>query len=161
MSWGNKKKSKFLESIPTASLDSTDNRLATRCKFNFSYMDLSQDAGQTFSDWNHEQLYKLLDKLMHYGKESLEHWTRAKLGKHHVLDIYGGFPRKSAFVHPKHVPHQAEWGRFRLEGDMRLVGFVLPSSYKDKVQGSTGAHFDTNTFYVVFLDAEHQFYLSK
>ena len=49
------------------------------------------------------------------------------------------------------LPHQAIWSRFRLEGDSRLIGFVLPDEYKDSEQNKSGFRFDTNTFYVVFL----------
>jgi len=71
-------------------------------------------------------------------------------GKQHVLEKYGAFSRISAFSHPKHVPHQASWARFRLESSVRLIGFMIPEDYSSK--------FDRNTFYIVFLDKNHTFY---
>jgi hypothetical protein len=154
----NKRKGRFLETIPLASIEVHDDTLTKRCKFNFSYF-LKQAAGQSFDEWDHGQLIKLLCKLKDYSVESLNHWKKQPIGKKsgHVLEIYGGFPKTSDFILPKHVPHQAEWGRFRLESAVRLVGFVVPSSYANKLH-SCGERFDCNTFYVVFLDMNHVFY---
>lgn len=57
------------------------------------------------------------------------------------------------------VPIEAWWGRFRLENKVRLIGFVLPDEHDGKEQ-KTGSNirFDKNTFYIVFLDKNHQFY---
>ena len=157
---GNTRKANFLASIPVASIDASEDTITTRCKFNFSYFD-KQDAGQAFDEWPDGQLAKLFDKLRDYSKESLTHWTKEAVGKSgSVLAIYGGFPQRSDFTLPKHVPHQARWGRFRLEQAVRLVGFVLPDDYRDKIH-SSGVAFDCNTFYVVFLDANHVFYKSE
>jgi hypothetical protein len=157
----NKDKESFLDSIPTASLDIDQDTLASRCKFNFSYFDNSQPAGQDFNEWSHEKLHKLLNKLVNYSKETLTHWTRQKVGKSGtVLAIYNGFPSKSDFSLPKSIPHQARWARFRLEHDCRLVGFVIPEEYDKMIHKKTGYIFCSNTFYVVFLDQHHKFYKS-
>lgn len=157
-SFGNKRASSFLESIPTSSIDNETDTLTRRSKFNFSYFDV-QSAGQDFGDWSQSQLKKLLDKLKDYSKEPLSHWTKERIGKSGtVLAIYGDFPKSSEFAHPKHVPHQARWGRFRLEQSVRLVGFVLPDSYHGKAHPKTKECFDCNVFYVVFLDLDHKFY---
>ncbi|MDZ5455911.1 hypothetical protein SM757_04945 [Azohydromonas lata] len=78
-----------------------------------------------------------------------------------VLSIYGAFPQNSEFTHPRHVPHQAQWGRFRLDRASRLVGFVVPKEYELREKTSEGFYFDCNTFYVVFLDGTHSFYKTK
>ena len=46
----NEKKDKFIRALLSAmlSLEDWDNDLTTRCKFNFSYFDPNQDAGQKF-----------------------------------------------------------------------------------------------------------------
>ena len=60
----NEKKDKFIRALSVKlSLEDRDNDLTTRCKFNFSYFDPSQDAGQKFSEWTHKQLYDLLGKI--------------------------------------------------------------------------------------------------
>ncbi|HCY64116.1 MAG TPA: hypothetical protein DHV59_15100 [Oxalobacteraceae bacterium] len=153
----NSRKIGFLASIPQASIDLDSDTLAQRCKFNFSYF-CKQPAGQSFDQWDAGQLVKLLDKLKEYSVMPLSHWQNQRVGKSGtVLAIYGAFPKKSDFEHPKHVPHQAQWGRFRLEQSVRLIGFTLPQEFHEKMH-NCGSRFDCNTFYVVFLDAHHCFY---
>lgn len=161
----NNKKDAFLASIPQTSLDSHGDKLSEKCKFNFAYFDNSQEAGQHFSDWSRDELSKLLDKLKDFSRETLQYWTRQPIGsgrhRSNVLEVYGGFPTNSDFVHPIHVPHQAKWARFRLEQSVRLVGFILPNEYHDIAHSGTGVRFDTNTFYIVFLDKDHRFYITN
>ncbi|MFC1750736.1 hypothetical protein ACFL2V_18250 [Pseudomonadota bacterium] len=160
----NHRKESFLNSIPTASLDSKEDRLALKCKFNFSYIDTTQaPPGQVFRDMTHEQLCSLMEKLKNFGKDSLKHWATQRIGGGglRVFSIYGNFPKRSDFAHPAHVPHQANWARFRLEGDLRLVGFIVPNSYHGTVCKHTKERFDENTFYVVFIDPNHNFYKTK
>jgi len=163
--YGNRKRTSFLDSIPKTSLDNADDTLTIKCKFNFSYFDNSQDAGDDFSDWSATELTKLLDKMKVFSENSLEYWQNQPIGsgKHrsNVFEIYDGFPVNSDFVYPKHIPHQACWSRFRLESSVRFVGFVIPDEYHDKFHEVTGKRFDKNTFYVVFLDKNHRFYKTK
>ena len=157
-SYKNKLKDKFLETIPTTSIYGNNDELTKKCKFNFGYFDAHQ-SGQSFDTWTHPQLTKLLNKLTEYSKFPLKHWENQSIGGHgNILEIYGAFPKKSAFEHPKHVPHEAQWARFRLESAARFVGFVLPQSCHDREHPTTKCRFDANTFYVVFLDANHEFY---
>lgn len=159
--YSNPKKDRFLASIPLASMESYDDRLTEGCKFNFSYFDV-QPAGQHFGDWSHAQLVGLLEKLKEYSKKPLSAWLTTPVGKSGtVLAIYGAFPKDSDFTVPKHVPHQAMWGRFRLESAVRLVGFVVPGEFHDRAHPRTRCRFDCNTFYVVFLDENHVFYKSS
>lgn len=162
------KQQAFLNSLPQSSI--ADSNLAGRCKFNFSYLDIAQEAGQSFVDWNNcggdSKLTKLLDKLKDYTRESLKYWQNQKIGKgkrggvgkrQNCLEIYGEFPIKSDFFHPPHVPEDVLWARFRIDNDTRLAGFVVP----DKLSGEKGVDgflYDTNTFYIVFLDETHSFY---
>lgn len=147
----------FLASIPVASIENKDDILAIKAKFNFAYF-INDNAGQDFRDWEHKQLYELFDKLKEYSKFSLSHWEKQKLENHPLFVKYGKFPTNTDFTVPKSIPHQAIWSRFRLEADSRLIGFVLPDEYKNTEQHTNGFRFDTNTFYVVFLDERHKFY---
>lgn len=157
----NSKKTGFLNRIPTSSIESESDRISQRCKFNFSYF-CTQPAGQSFDDWTELQVRNLLDKFTHYSKESLKHWEKQSIGKSgSVLAIYGAFPAKSDFSHPPHVPHEVLWGRFRLDHSMRLVGFVIPEKFDGKTQAGSGKAFDSNTFYIVFLDRDHRFWKGK
>lgn len=160
--FGNSAREQFLGGFLEASLHADHDDLTVRCKFNFSYFDV-QAAGQDFDDWEYGQLVKLLNKLKEYSRESLSHWRAQPVGAAGtVLAVYGDFPkRKSDFEMPQHVPKEAQWGRFRLESAVRLVGFVLPGACSDKVHPVTKQKFDCNTFYVVFLDAKHKFYKTE
>jgi len=154
------RKTSFLAGIPTASLENADCTLTRRCKFNFSYFD-KQDASQAFSEWSAQELVSLLEKLREFSREPLEYWMNQSMGKSgRVLSIYGTFPARSDLVHPKHIPHQVKWGRFRLDWSGRLCGFVIPKDIDGMAHASTGQRFDANTFYVVFLDRDHCFYKS-
>lgn len=155
----NKRKDKFLASIPTASLDADEDTITLRSKFNFSYF-CHQPAGQNFEDWTAPQLAELFHKLKEFSKLPLAYWENQRCGAGglNVLCFYGAFPSKTEFTYPKEVPHQACWGRFRLGNKVRLIGFKIPSEYQAKLHTKTGKAFDTNTFYVVFLDREHRFY---
>jgi hypothetical protein len=162
MTFGNTKKDQFLESIPTVSLDDYENNHTERSKYNFSYFDNSQNAGQDFSDLTQSDLTQLFNKLKEYSKFTLAHWQTTPMGKHHhVLEIYGNFPTKTDFKPPSYIPHQAQWARFRLKAKERLIGFVIPESYHDNFHERTGLRFDKNTFYIVFLDMEHKFYKTE
>jgi hypothetical protein len=160
MSFSNNKKESFLKNIPTTSIENNDDTIAQKCKFNFAYF-INNNAGQDFRDWTHKQLYELFDKLKEYSKFTLAHWEKEKLGSYPLFVKYDYFPLKTDFTPPKSIAHQAIWSRFRLEGDSRLIGFVLPDNFKDKEQNTSGFRFDTNTFYVVFLDKYHKFYKTK
>ena len=154
----NQHKASFLAGIPSASLENSDCPLSKRCKFNFGYFD-KQAASQSFDQWTMGELVGLFEKLRDFGKESLEYWMNQSMGKSgRVLSIYGSFPVRSEFTHPKHVPHQVRWGRFRLDWTGRLCGFVVPRDLDGTFHPTTGHRFDANTFYVVFLDKNHCFY---
>ena len=161
---GNKDKNRrvesFLNAIPDASIDDSNDILAQKSKFNFAYF-INDNPGQDFRDWTQKQLYELLDKLKEYSKFTLAHWEKQKLGNYPVFAQYSQFPTNTEFKKPKSIPHQAIWSRFHLEGDSRLIGFVLPSEYNNKEQNKSEYRFDTNTFYVVFLDEHHKFYITS
>lgn len=154
------RKARFLSNISIASIESADDDLTRRSKFNFSFFQ-GTPPGQDFGEWTHQNLVSLFEKLKEYSREPLLTWTKRPAGKSgSVLAIYGDFPRHSGFTLPKHVPHQAQWARFRLDWSSRLVGFVLPKEFDGNCH-SNGHRYDCNTFYVVFLDEDHQFYKTE
>jgi hypothetical protein len=161
MSFNNSRQKNFLNSFPDVSFDSDTCNHASRSKFNFSYFDWSQDAGQDFCSWTRENLHKLFHKLVDYGKHPLSYWLSQRVGRggRKILEVYGGFPSRSDFQHPRHIPKNVQWARFRLEGDMRLIGFLVPPDLEGKLsQSNSNYSFCRNTFYVVFLDERHCFY---
>lgn len=153
----NPAKDRFIQSFPESTVESLASRLNGHLRFSLSFFDYSQPVSQNFEDWSHEQLSKLLHKLQHYSGNTKEFWQtqRVGAGSLKVLEIYGEFPSRSEFAKPKHVPIDARWARFRLESDMRLIGFLLPAN----VPGFSVAA--ENTFFVVFLDQHHKFYLPE
>ncbi len=158
----NSKKDSFINSFPQASLDSETDTLSNRMKFNFSYFDSSQSLCEDIKNMQKDDSNKIFKKLIEYSRENLEHWENMKIGsgKHRnsIYVNYGAFPKHSKLKHPSYIPHQVLWGRFRLEYDKRLIGFVVPDEYNGKIHCKTGKAFDKNTFYVVFVDPEHNFY---
>lgn len=156
--FANSRKRNFLEMLPDSSIESTDSKIAALCKFNFAFFQKGT-AGQDFSEWGERKLNELLEKMVHFSNNSLSYWRQQQSGR--IFTIYGDFPKKSNFKHPKNVPIEAQWARFRLESTIRLVGFVVPGELDNKIHDRTKCRFDCNTFYVVFLDANHEFYLSE
>lgn len=163
----NSRKTSFLGAIPKSSIDNKTDDLASRCKFNFSYFTKDPKAGQDFSGWSHRKLILLLNKLKDFSRSPLKKWENESIGsgkkKYNVLQYYDkGFPtKKSVFNQPKHIPHQARWARFRFDSSTRLIGFVIPDKYNHVEQNNSGYNFCCNTFYVVFLDENHEFYVTK
>ena len=165
--FNNTKKNKFLKTLPQSGVETSD--IAARCKFNFSFFDASQPAGQDFCDWDSHtglnSLATLLNKVKDYTKEPLSYWRTQRIGGGglKVLAYYGKFPKKSDFTLPAHVPHDVSWARFRLGNKVRLIGFVIPEKFsnKDYDHESKKYFFDCNTFYVVFLDRDHAFYKTE
>lgn len=157
----NRKKTEFLNHLNSKpSIEDNDNNLAKFCKFNFSFLDLSQEHSGKIDD---SQLISLLiEKLLSYFSQPLDYWREQRVGsgKQSVLEIYKTFPSKSGFKEPKGIPHEALWARFRMDGKKRLVGFILPKEFDSK-KHSSGYGFDINTFYVVFLDPLHKFYIAN
>ena len=127
------------------------SKMALRCKFNFSYLDINQDGAVGFDYFTEPQLKELVDKIKSFTIKSLRQWENDG-----TLIIYGEFPIKTNFKHPSFVPQAVQWGRFRLQGALRLCGFVVPALIAREHED-----LDTNTFYVVFLDPEHNFFISK
>lgn len=153
MIYNNTRKNQKLETLSDQiSIYNGDDLLTKKCKFNFAYF-CKQESSQDFNEWEENKLITLLNSLKEYSKKSLEEWKSD--GK---LVIYGDFPKKTKFDEPKHVPLEAQWGRFRMSGKIRLIGFVL---HIDTVHEKTGIRFDKNTFYIVFLDKNHHFYLCE
>ena len=89
-------------------------------------------------------------------------WHNERVGAGlRILEFYGNFPTKTKFKEPTHIPIPVQWGRFRLESKVRLVGFTIPADYHKKLDKNTDEYFDKNTFYVVFLDQNHEFYYTE
>jgi hypothetical protein len=109
----------------------------TPAEFCVSLKHFDGSQGQTFADWEGDQLLsKLLDRwLAHSSKPMLQCFDK----KFHR---YREFPRASGFHHPKHVPPDAVWASMHIQS-----------------KECVGGHIIGNVFYVVFLDRDHKFWL--
>jgi len=163
-----RKEKKLLQISSVSDITSNDNDLATRSKFNFSYLDTSQSAGSDFKDLPKEILEDIFNKLREFGKKSLEELSRTPCGsggssgkRRCILEIYGSFPPagKTRYIEPTYIPSQIQWGRLRLSGLRRLAGFIIEPEYHGKEHPKSKQRFDKNTFYIVFLDMEHNFWV--
>lgn len=140
MSRKNDKKAKMLNDLSqNLTLIVEEKKLIN---FNFKYYVHGNNSGQSFQEWNDEGiLVELNDKLFNCSQSS-----RLEL-KPKILEEYKNYPSDSKFERPTCLhSNNVIWARIRLTGKRRLIGFFL--------KGYTE---DINTFYVVFLDKEHEF----
>lgn len=108
----------------------------------FQYLDTSQFYASTFSDWQKIGLLSTaLEMLRGYCARPLVEQVDGD-----KFTIYGDFPNDKAtlFTYPQHVPLDAQWARIHVNGPAVIVGHVLG-----------------DTFYVVFLDKTHKFWLTS
>lgn len=120
---------------------SENNIVNDKIKRNFvvSFEYLDRNQGQTFEEWEKEGLLvNMLNTLRDYCQKTMEE------NKGKSFKEYGYFPPKSKFEHPKHVPEDVSWASLHLCGRACL-----------------GGHIVENIFYVVFLDKDHEFWLTE
>lgn len=112
----------------------------------FSFKDFDRNQGQSFKEWEKEEILALAcEKLI-----SLSQYTVAQALQQQIIKIYGNFPPKSNFSHPRHVPEDVKWASFRIQGKERIIGYF--SDEEDD---------DDNVFYIVFLDKDHRFWITE
>jgi|TARA_Y100000310_G_scaffold39362_1_gene36949 hypothetical protein len=113
--------------------------------FSFKFLDQTQPLGncETIELWEREGLLKpFMSRL-----QELSGLTREEASNQKQIKIYRDFPPKDKtdFFHPKHVDKNVAWGVIEGIGGLpRVVGFIQES-----------------TFYVVFLDSKHRFWISQ
>ncbi|MEQ2505282.1 hypothetical protein AAAT69_14555 [Phocaeicola vulgatus] len=138
---GYKKKSKLAE--PYKKKPSVNDEARTsNFKISFQYLDTTQKYGSTFKDWQNAG-------LLSFALETLHGYCCSPLRQQIDGDkftIYGSFPpkEKTLFEFPQNVPEDANWARIHINGSAVIIGHVVG-----------------DTFYVVFLDKTHKFYLTK
>lgn len=107
--------------------------------FSFKDFDESQDAGQSYDDWQNDNLLSAM--LKHFGEVCK--WSIGEALANRKLAIYETFPTKSDFEKPKHIAEDVKWAVIK---DVK--------GQKHRVVG----HMIDNVFYVVFLDKDHRFW---
>ena len=111
--------------------------------FNFKFFCFGQFGGQSFEEWEQERILSdLNNKLKNFSSKKFE-----ELREDGTLEIYSTYPKGSRFTCPPILAGtEILWGRLRLTGRRRLIGFFSNSTEQPK-----------KTFYVVFLDKHHEF----
>ncbi len=135
----NKAKSNYLSSL-AGKINILKNS-AQNIVFNFKFFCFGKNGGQSFEEWEHEKiLADLNNKLKNFSGKTID-----ELRSDGTLEIYDSYPKSSKFTCPSAlVITNAIWCRLRLTGRRRLIGFLSPDEPK-------------KTFYVVFLDKNHEF----
>jgi len=112
----------------------------------FSFKDLDEtqpkSSPQTIKLWEEEKILKSLVQRL----RDLSKLTRDEAQKQQQIKIYDDFPVKTGFFHPKHVDNNVAWGVIKAVGGQKatVAGYIVE-----------------NTFYIVFFDKDHQFWISK
>lgn len=111
-------------------------------KVSFQYLDTSQKYGSGFKHWQSTGMLSCaMEVLRGFCCRPLMEQADGK-----KFTIYGDFPPQGStkFIKPSNIPDDANWARIHITGSSIIAGHVLQ-----------------DTFYVVFLDQEHNFYLTK
>lgn len=113
--------------------------------FSFKDLDQTQPDGkcETLELW---QENGLLPTLFQRLKE-LSQLTRDEACNQQQIKIYGAFPedKKTDFIFPRYIDSNVSWGVIEgLGGLPRVAGYM-----------------SENTFYIVFLDSMHRFWISE
>jgi hypothetical protein len=111
--------------------------------FSFKDFDVRQiPPGQIYADWEEERLLSAFCKKM----EDVCKMNIVEAQQQGVLKIYGDFPTESEFKHSQYIADDVKWAVI-----MDIKG----------QKGRVAGHLIENVFYVVFLDKDHRFYITK
>ncbi|WP_058976147.1 hypothetical protein [Pseudomonas syringae] len=157
----NKRKDAFIAKVSVAKIEGgiADSNIHKLMNFNLNFFNRDQPHTSDFDKLEGGELLKLVNKLVNFSDKSLIGWSYETAGGHNLFVNYRTFPSPSGFRHPACVPHDVEWCRFRIGSKLRLIGFVIPNSFHGVMKD--GFCYDKNTFYVVFIDKEHKFYMTE
>ncbi|MCI5222564.1 MAG: hypothetical protein D3924_07825 [Candidatus Electrothrix sp. AR4] len=112
----------------------------------FSFKDLDEtqpkNNPQSLTSWNEDNLLKIFIKRL----RELSKLTRDEAIKQQQIKIYGDFPINTDYYHPKHVDDNVTWSVIKAVGGQKgvIAGYIVES-----------------TFFIVFLDQNHRFWVSK
>lgn len=111
-------------------------------KIVFSFRDFDRNQVQDFENWEEEKiLAKAVNKL-----RDISQLTRIQATTQQIIKQYSNveFPPNSAFEHPKHVLPDVVWCSLHIQGKECVIG-----------------HFEDNIFHIVFLDKNHEFWITE
>lgn len=142
MGKGNKFKSRSKASLNRKSktLETRNNKREPFIVLSFKDFDINQ--GQDFEEWEEEKLLALMiNKLRGICQMTMAQATAQQIIKPYTKVT---FPPESAFTHPKHVLPDVTWCTMHIQGKECIIG-----------------HIEDNIFHIVFLDKEHEFWITK
>ena len=119
-----------------------DTERTANFKLSFQDLDTTQKFGSGFLDWQNVG-------LLSHAMETLRGFCFSPLRQQIDGDkftIYNSFPPedRTMYDYPKNVPEDAHWARIHVNGPAVMVGHIV-----------------NDTFYVVFLDKTHKFWLTE
>jgi hypothetical protein len=142
MGKGNKFKSRSKASLnrKAKTLETRDNKRETFIVLSFRDFDINQ--GQDFEEWEGDKLLALMINKL----RAICQITMAQATAQQIIKPYTkvDFPPESAFTHPKHVLPDVTWCTMHIQGKECIIG-----------------HIEDNIFHIVFLDKEHEFWITK
>ncbi|HFU76494.1 MAG TPA: hypothetical protein ENK66_09650 [Arcobacter sp.] len=110
--------------------------------FSFKELDSTQHLKETFECWDKENLLpKLLNKIKDVSTMNMSDATQSN-----TIKNYGHFPEsnKTKYKVPTHLSKELQWASMHIQGREVVAGHIVE-----------------NVFYIVFLDREHKFWISK
>ena len=128
-----KKKQEY--SINETTINKENNRLVV------SFSKLDRNQGQTFEEWEKENLLlPFLNTIRDYSEMPFQELLNNNL----KFKQYGFFPPVSNFKKPIHIDNNVNWSSMHINGKCCVGGYLYE-----------------NTFYIVFLDKNHEFWISQ
>ena len=108
----------------------------------FSLKDFDINQGQTFKDWEENELLALAITRL----RAISNLTVGQTLQQQIIKNYPKvpFPPDSEFRHPQHVPNDVVWCSMHVQGKECIIGYMVE-----------------NIFYIVFLDKNHEFWKTK
>lgn len=104
-----------------------------------SFKNFDAHQGQSFEAWQKEALLaRALKKL-----QTLCQYSIPQARAEGILKMYNQFPPSSSFHHPKHIPADIQWCSMHIGNKPCVIGY-----------------FEDNIFHIVFLDKEHEFWIT-
>ena len=112
----------------------------------FSFKDLDEtqpsSSPETIKLWAEGEILECLFERL----RDLSKLTRGEAEKQQQIKIYGNFPPKTDFFHPKHIDEHVAWGVIKAVGGQK---------------GTVAGYIVENTFYIVFFDKHHRFWITE
>ncbi len=142
MSFNKNKPSSIIHEVLEAEKQKSVKNIGGNFKISLEHFDCTQEYASAFRDWQYCGLLSYaMEHLCGYCKSPLFQQVDGK-----KFTIYGSFPppERTEFVHPEYIPEDANWARIHINNTAILAGHILE-----------------DTFYLVFLDKSHKFYMTK